>query len=581
MKLFKSIKNYVKGIFLKSADKQLTEVEKLNDRLKELFKLDDGFVVTLNGEWGVGKTRFWNDFIKTNLSKELEEKEIAYLSLFGKDKLSEIESDILIQVSRVEKIKNIINKTVGTAGIYGFKVSNLTSIIPQTDFKNFIICFDDFERKSNKIDSKDILGLISLYKEQKNCKVIMILNKEKLSDDHLSIYKDKIIDFDLHYRPTVEESYSRIYDKLKVFKNYPLEYLNNKGINNIRVIKRLINALNDFEFIEKELKEYADIESEIVYPIMQLAVINSLYNNFNLKKLIEYVEKKRFKAMVNAENNFETNEDYEQMLFLLDVSKGYLFMDEILSNINYYIVNSIVDKSSLINIVNNKKKIKFREEISNKIKEIYNKSCFDVKYSNKKYVEDMFKLFQTYDGNNLVEIAGYSSFILYINQMIEIDQNNKEKYKKFAIEKLEEYMDYIIPTNEYQTYNIPKEIIEFDDSLNEYFAKKGINSISSKIKTIDDVIDLIKSPMKNNGWSDEPEILNSIDKSKYIEYLIESPIFFKEAMHFVKWTKSFTNGSSLDEVANKIIDAFKELRTSNKDYEFKINKVLGYLNINE
>lgn len=52
-------------------------------------------------------------------------------------------------------------------------------------------------------------------------------------------------------------------------------------------------------------------------------------------------------------------------------------------------------------------------------------------------------------------------------------------------------------------------------------------------------------------------------------------------MHFVKWTKSFTNGSSLDEVANKIIDAFKELRTSNKDYEFKINKVLGYLNINE
>ncbi|MCG3677615.1 hypothetical protein, partial [Aliarcobacter butzleri] len=186
-----------------------------------------------------------------------------------------------------------------------------------------------------------------------------------------------------------------------------------------------------------------------------------------------------------------------------------------------------------------------------------------------------------YNGNNLVEIAGYSSFILYINQMIEIDQNNKEKYKKFAIEKLEEYMDYIIPTNEYQTYNIPKEIIEFDDSLNEYFAKKGINSISSKIKTIDDVIDLIKSPMKNNGWSDEPEILNSIDKSKYIEYLIESPIFFKEAMHFVKWTKSFTNGSSLDEVANKIIDAFKELRTSNKDYEFKINKVLGYLNINE
>jgi hypothetical protein len=45
--LFKSIKNYIKGIFLKSMDKQLTEVEKLNDRLKELFKLDEGFQLQL------------------------------------------------------------------------------------------------------------------------------------------------------------------------------------------------------------------------------------------------------------------------------------------------------------------------------------------------------------------------------------------------------------------------------------------------------------------------------------------------------------------------------------------------------
>ena len=578
MKLFKSIKNYVKGIFLKSADKQLTEVEKLNDKLKELFKLDEGFVVTLNGEWGVGKTHFWNKFVENNLSKELEKKEIAYVSLFGKDKLSEIESDIMLQISRIEKIKDIINKTVGTAGIYGLKVSNITSIIPQTDFSNIIICFDDLERKSNKIDSKDILGLISLYKEQKKCKIIMILNKNELPDDDLSIYKDKIIDYDLHYKPTVEESYSTISNKLKVFKNYPLEYLNNKGINNIRVIKRLINALNDFEFIEKELKGYADIESEIVYPIMQLAVINSLNNNFNLKKLIEYVENKRLKKIVSPENKFEADEEYERILFYLD-SGDYIFEDEILSNINYYIVNSIVDKSSLISIVNNKKVIKLREKVSKEIKEIYYKSCFDVKYSSKQYVEDMFKLFQTYDGNNLVEIAGYSSFILFINEMIEIDENNKEKYKKFAIEKLEKYIDYIMTTSRIQS--IPQEIIDFDSSLNDYIKKEENKFVLLKIKTVDEVIDLMKSPIKNSGWDNEPEILNIIDKNKYIEYLTESPEFFKEAMHFIKWTKSFSNGSSFDEVANKITDAFKELRTSNKDYEFKINKVLKYLNITD
>ena len=68
---------------------------------------------------------------------------------------------------------------------------------------------------------------------------------------------------------------------------------------------------------------------------MQLAVINSLYNNFDLEELIKYAEKKRFKTMVNAENKFETNEDYEQMLFYLDRG-DYVYKDEILLNINYY-----------------------------------------------------------------------------------------------------------------------------------------------------------------------------------------------------------------------------------------------------
>lgn len=579
---------YIKGIFLKNDDKQLTEVGKLNDRLKELFKLDENFVVTLNGKWGVGKTYFWNKFVEDNLSN----KKTAYVSLFGKENLKDIEKKIIFDISSTDKtISSVKDKVKDFKTNLGFKDDDSSfgitgsilniglSLFEKKDFKDVIVCFDDFERMSDKIKLKDVLGLISELKEQKNCKIIMILNKNKLEEENLLDYKDKIIDYDLHYKPTVEESYSRISDKLKVFENYALEYLNNKGINNIRVIKRLINALNDFEFIEKELKGYADIESEIVYPIMQLAVINALYNNFDLKKLIEYTEKTRFKTMVNAENKFETNKDYEQMLFLLDVSNGYFFMDEILSNINYYIVNSIVDKLSLINIVNNKKKIKFREEISNKIKEIYNKSCFDVKYSNEKYVEDMFKLFQT-DDNNLVEIAGYSAFILYIDEIIKIDKNNEEKYKKFAIERLKEHIDYIISTNEYQTYNIPEEIINFDSSLNDYIEEKEKKLAISKIRTVSDVIDLIKSPIKNSGWSDEPEILNSIDRSKYIEYIIESPEFFKEAMHFVKWTKSFTNGSSFDEIANKITDAFKELK-KNKNYEFKINKVLAYLNIND
>ena len=36
-----------------------------------------------------------------------------------------------------------------------------------------IICIDDLERKGKGLEIKDILGLVSLLKEQKKCKVVL------------------------------------------------------------------------------------------------------------------------------------------------------------------------------------------------------------------------------------------------------------------------------------------------------------------------------------------------------------------------------------------------------------------------
>jgi Cdc6-like AAA superfamily ATPase len=205
--LFKSIKNYIKGIFLKSMDKQLTEVEKLNDRLKELFKLDEGFVVSLNGKWGVGKTHFWHNFVKENLS----DKKTAYISLFGQESLKDIEKKIIFEISSKDKtisgLKDRVKDFKTTLGLkydnssFGITGSLLNiglSLFEKKDFKDVIVCFDDFERMSDKIKLKDVLGLISELKEQKNCKVIMIFENHKIEDEKLfSEYKEKIIDYEL------------------------------------------------------------------------------------------------------------------------------------------------------------------------------------------------------------------------------------------------------------------------------------------------------------------------------------------------------------------------------------------------
>jgi hypothetical protein len=564
----------LKGFFLQNNSNLLSEVDKLNIRLKELFKLDEGFVVALNGEWGIGKTHFWNAFIEKNLIKEQEEKKIAYISLFGKDKLSDIESDIILQVSKRAKIKENLDKYIGSIGIYGAKISSLVALIPKSDFRDTIICFDDFERKSKKIDSADILGLITQFKEQKNCKIIMIYNEIEILDKKvLSNYKDKVIDYELHYKPTVKESYLTVSSRLKAFTSYPLKYLNSKGINNIRVIKRLINSLNDFEFLASELIDYPIIEEEIIYNLMRLSTVNAKYSDFDLNKLIKYVEKKR----LSENKKFDIDNEFENMLYLLDINNDYFFSNEILENIIYYIKNSIIDKESLLKIIKEKKLNYEKDKIGIEVRNVYLEYTYNLKYDSNKFVKDMSEILEK-GGDSIVEIVGVESFMYYIEEMDRI--NNQVKYKQLGIEKIKLYLDYIYLNNrvrELQSFGKLTKIKEFDSSLDKYIEEKEEKIKSKKVQSEEDIIKLFTDPVIKSSWGIEPELLANIDKEVYKKYIEESPNFFMEAVDFVSWTKGFSNGSGFEESVKKIIETFEELK-SVPEYTDKINRVLKRYN---
>ncbi|MFX5374133.1 hypothetical protein ABTD20_19345, partial [Acinetobacter baumannii] len=60
-----------------------------------------------------------------------------------------------------------------------------------------MICFDDFERMSNKLDIKDVMGLANYLKLEKNCQVILILDENKTASENkknYAEYKEKLID---------------------------------------------------------------------------------------------------------------------------------------------------------------------------------------------------------------------------------------------------------------------------------------------------------------------------------------------------------------------------------------------------
>ena len=55
--------------------------------------------------------------------------------------------------------------------------------------RKLIICVDDLERLGKTLDVGDVMGFISLLKEQRRCKVAVILNEEALSQHKLDFDK--------------------------------------------------------------------------------------------------------------------------------------------------------------------------------------------------------------------------------------------------------------------------------------------------------------------------------------------------------------------------------------------------------
>lgn len=556
-------------------NKETSKTERLSERLLELFKSEEAFVVSINGEWGVGKTFFWNSFIEDN---QVSEKTV-YVSLFGKETVKDIQTDIILQLSKFQKTIKGIEGIVGSSKLFGVDLSSALSILSKKDFKKVIVCFDDFERISDNLSLKDVLGLISQLKEQKNCKVVMIYNQDKLEikgNEVLSSYKDKIIDYELHYQPTVAESYQAASHHLNAFQAHPLPYFELKGINNIRIMKRVVNALNDFEFIADLVKDHSDIESELVSSIIKLSLVNAKYHGFNLENLKSYQERKNL-----GDKKTEVNAEFEDMFYLFD-TQNYFSTSDIFENINNYIKTSIVDKSRLESIVNEKKLLDQNSELVGNIRDIYQKNNYDLTYSKNSFSDDMFNALKQ-GGDNIVSILEVDSFLFYVQKLEEYSK--APKIRAFAIEKLKTFLDNsgekesLVKLN---SFGMLDKIKAYDPDLKKHIATYELNSKNGKVSKKEGIIEIFKLLRKNNSWGDEPELLEMIDKKVYKKYMLESSVFLCEVHSFIQWTRTFRGYSGFNKAVDKIVDVMWNL-VEDKDeiYSFKVEKILKDLNISK
>lgn len=184
---------------------------------KYLIDEDDGYLLSddnngktimLSGTWGSGKTHFWQNEIEPKVTEKLKlkDKSCTYISLYGKDSLSELKKEVFIRAS-TENV--LLSKEVSTFGFEalssieesGLAIGKILNAAKGLDtyrksskgIKRLqdggIICFDDFERKSKEIDLNDLFGFISQLAIDMKCKVVIILNSDVFEGEEANVFK--------------------------------------------------------------------------------------------------------------------------------------------------------------------------------------------------------------------------------------------------------------------------------------------------------------------------------------------------------------------------------------------------------
>ncbi|MGO4621310.1 hypothetical protein AB4Z34_29290 [Ensifer sp. 2YAB10] len=242
----------------------------------------DPEVLCIRGKWGVGKTYAWKKYLVDAADKKkLGLDNYSYVSLFGLNSLEDLRYSIFENTVTADKLKTGPDlDTLGTLLDKGknasrkartmmellssvLKMPGVANTILKSAFllvRNQIICIDDLERAGKGLEARDVLGLVSFLKEERKCKVVLLLNDKELSDKvEFDKQLEKVADVTLAFDLSPEEAV-----RIALSQDDPVAELLRPqivrlGITNIRVIKkierlanRLVGLLHGFDKVTIE-----------------------------------------------------------------------------------------------------------------------------------------------------------------------------------------------------------------------------------------------------------------------------------------------------------------------------------------
>ena len=294
----------------------MATVEKIEEKLLNLINQENPFAIALTGEWGIGKTHFWKSFYEKNHNK-FKTNKYSYISLFGIDSLESFKYQIAINTYDTNKktdnllpIKKLFSSIKDKITFPKIEVKGFTLAVTQTMINsiisNFIedtvICIDDFERKSDKLGAREIMGLINFLKEEKKCKIIIILHEKKSEEVEIfKEYKEKVFDeiLNIDNNLSIIKSMIKNHEVMEVYERF----YTSMGVKNLRFYTKA----------NKDYKNIIDLNRNL-----SLTSKIRILENILIIRMVTELEKIELKT--EEGEKFYANEDF---LLKLDIEKGF------------------------------------------------------------------------------------------------------------------------------------------------------------------------------------------------------------------------------------------------------------------
>lgn len=565
-------------------------IKDIENNLKNILKQKLESVTVIKGKWGIGKTHFIKNFLDKLLIEDEYKFKYVYVSLFNKNSLDDIEKEITIKLyTSVRAISSVKDKIKNLGFVLGIKADDFNlntgsigsiinlglSIFENKDFENITIVFDDLERLSEKLSFEQVLGFISVLKEDKNCKVIVIMNDDELGENQkiYEKFKEKIVDFEFTYNPTVKENFELIKDRCRCFGDEIKEFFVVNNINNIRnmlQVSYVINRICDLNVNKNLLKESVRYLLPFIYlkkaknrnPKTVISDITEYISNLYLNNQEEEPEElKKAENIISVFNHLRKTE-------FLSVS----FYPEYISPFLKYIDTELLTDDIIEEI-----KCEFNEElnrrersaIKNKINDEFEKYIYSVDYKDKDFIEKIWKLFEQYK-QDILSIFSISELYGWMVETLSVmDKENPDRYKDYFADVITSYLDkiYIEDKEEFKRIikierfglHFLKNMAEKVPKLKKYIDTKEKEVESLTISSCDGLKELILCILKMDCPSTEGGKLNEID-FKQIEHCMQNPEFLKILLSFIRHERkiSNTNFKNFIEKFDKFLDDFKK-----------------------